>query len=83
MDPANEAGQRLRKAAESLSAKYDGATLDQLAYAWIMAHPSQPLPVIGTNKIDRLEAAAKAATIKLEREDWYALWTAAKGHGIP
>lgn len=83
MDPANEAGQRLRKAAESLSAKYNGATLDQLAYAWIMAHPSQPLPVIGTNKIDRLEAAAKAATIKLEREDWYALWTAAKGHGIP
>ena len=44
---------------------------------------STSLPVIGTNKIDRLEAAAKAATIKLEREDWYALWTAAKGHGIP
>jgi predicted oxidoreductase len=83
MDPANEAGQRLRKAAEGLSAKYGDATLDQLAYAWIMAHPSSPLPVIGTNKIDRLEAAAKAAQIKLEREDWYALWTAAKGHGIP
>lgn len=83
MDPANEAGQRLRKAAAGLSAKYDGATLDQLAYAWIMAHPSAPLPVIGTNKIDRLEAAARAAHLKLEREDWYALWTAAKGHGIP
>jgi predicted oxidoreductase len=83
MDHANEAGQRLRKAAESLSAKYDGATLDQLAYAWIMAHPSHPMPVIGTNKIERLEATAKAAAIKLEREDWYALWTAAKGHGIP
>lgn len=83
MDPKNEAGQRVRKAAEALSAKYGNATLDQLAYAWIMAHPSQPMPVIGTNKIDRIEAAAKAATIKLEREDWYALWTAAKGHGIP
>lgn len=83
MDPRNEAGQRVRKAAEALSAKYGNATLDQLAYAWIMAHPSQPLPVIGTNKIDRIEAAAKAATIQLEREDWYALWTAAKGRGIP
>ena len=83
MDPANEAGQRLRKATEGLSAKYGDATLDQLAYAWLMAHPSSPLPVIGTNKIDRLEAAAKATQIKLEREDWYALWTAAKGHGIP
>ena len=83
MDPANEAGERLRKAAETLSAKYNGATLDQLAYAWIMAHPAQALPVIGTNKIERIEAAVQAADIKLEREDWYALWTAAKGHGIP
>ncbi len=83
MDPENAAGARLRKAAEGLSAKYSGASLDQLAYAWIMAHPAQALPVIGTNKIERIEAAVEAADIKLEREDWYALWTAAKGHGIP
>ena len=83
LDPANEAGQRIRQACATISAKYGNATVDQLAYAWIMAHPSAPLPVIGTNKLDRLEAAAQAATIKLEREDWYALWTAAKGHGIP
>ncbi len=73
----------LRAKAAELAAKYDGATLDQLAYAWIMAHPSTPLPIIGTNKLERIQAAAKAATIKLEREDWYALWVAAKGHGIP
>lgn len=83
MDPANEAGQRLRAAAAELADKYNGATVDQLAYAWIMAHPSSPLPVIGTNKVERIEAAAKAAEIQLEREDWYALWTAAKGCGIP
>ena len=83
MDPANEAGQRVRKACASISEKYGNATVDQLAYAWIMAHPSAPLPVIGTNKIERLEAAAKSTAIELEREDWYALWTAAKGHGIP
>ncbi len=83
MDPANEAGERVRKACAAISEKYGHATVDQLAYAWIMAHPSAPLPVIGTNKIERLEAAAKATTIELEREDWYALWTAAKGHGIP
>lgn len=73
----------LRAKAAELSAKYDGATLDQLAYAWIMAHPSMPLPILGTNKLDRIQAAAKAASIKLDREDWYALWVAAKGHGIP
>ncbi len=83
MDPANAAGQRVREACATMSEKYGNATVDQLAYAWIMAHPSAPMPVIGTNKLERIEAAAKAVTIELEREDWYALWTAAKGHGIP
>jgi len=70
------AGQRARRQAAPV-------TLDQLAYAWIMAHPSTPLPILGTNKLERIQAAAKAASIRLEREDWYALWVAAKGHGIP
>jgi predicted oxidoreductase len=66
-----------------MSARYHGATLEQLAYAWILAHPSRPLTVIGTNKIERIESAAKSADIILQREDWYALWVAAQGHGIP
>jgi len=48
-----------------------------------MAHPSQPLPVIGTSKLARLIATARSAHITLQREDWYALWTDAKGHAIP
>lgn len=79
----NPAAVRLAQAAAEMSAKYHGATLEQLAYAWILAHPSRPLPVIGTNKLERIASAAQAAAIALDREDWYALWVAAKGHGIP
>lgn len=82
-DAGNEATVRLGRAAALMAEKYGGATLEQLAYAWILAHPSHPLPVIGTNRIDRIESAVKAAAITLEREDWYALWVAAKGHNIP
>jgi len=82
-DPKIEAASRLATVAASLSAKYGQATLEQLAYAWILAHPSRPLPVIGTNKIERIESAAKAATLTLDRHDWYALWVAAHGHAIP
>ena len=74
---------RLHSKADELSAKYGGATLDQLAYAWIMAHPSCPLPIIGTNKLERIQAVVKAADIKLDREDWYGLWEAAMGQGVP
>ena len=79
-DPA---AARVQAKAAELSAKYGDATLDQLAYAWLMAHPSCPLPIIGTNKLERIQSVAKAAAIQLDREDWYGLWEAAKGHGVP
>ncbi len=82
-DTASPAAQRLSAAAASMASHYGGATLEQLAYAWIMAHPSRPLPVIGTNKVERIQSAAQAVAITLEREDWYALWEAAKGHKVP
>ncbi|MEY4485414.1 MAG: hypothetical protein RL693_2866 [Verrucomicrobiota bacterium] len=82
-DTTSEAAVRIAKAVAGMSAKYGNATVEQLAYAWIMAHPGRPLPVIGTNKIERIESAAASAGIALEREDWYALWVAAHGHGIP
>lgn len=82
-DSNNPSATRLAAAAKSMSARYNSATLEQLAYAWILAHPSHPLPVIGTNKLERLQSAAQADAIVLEREDWYALWEAAQGRKIP
>lgn len=82
-DPKNEAAQRLKTAVGKMSPRYGGATLEQLAYAWILAHPANPLPILGTNKIERIQSAVKAVEIKLEREDWYALWEAAQGRQIP
>ena len=82
-DPSHPAASRLAAAVKSMSSRYHGATLEQLAYVWIMAHPSGPLPVIGTNKLERIQSAAKADDIVLEREDWYALWEAAQGRKIP
>jgi predicted oxidoreductase len=80
---SDEAAARLSRAAAGMSEKHGKATLEQLAYAWVLAHPSRPIPVIGTNKMERIESAAAAAGLTLEREDWYALWVAAHGHNIP
>jgi len=82
-DPENHAAKSLSAVALRMSKRYGDATLEQLAYAWIMAHPSCPLPVIGTNRIERIQSAAQADAILLGREDWYALWEAAQGHKVP
>ncbi len=82
-DRSNPAAQRLAAAAKAMSSRYNAAPLEQLAYAWILAHPSHPLPVIGTSKLERLQSAVQADAIVMEREDWYALWEAAQGRKIP
>jgi predicted oxidoreductase len=82
-DPKLPASQRLHDKMRSISAKYGDATLEQLAHAWVLAHPSAPLSVIGTNRLDRLTSTARSDTIQLEREDWYGLWEAAQGNQIP
>jgi predicted oxidoreductase len=82
-DPANEAAERVRVGAAALAEKYGGAGVAELALAWVLQHPSRPVAVIGTNRNERLPVLARAAGITLEREDWYALWTAAAGRRIP
>lgn len=83
MRSGDEAGARLQQAAAEMAPKYGNATVDQLAFAWLLAHPSRPIPIIGTNKVERIEHVARSTEIVLEREDWYALWTAAQGRRIP
>lgn len=82
-DLSNPAAARLAESVASVSTRCGGASLEQLAIAWILAHPSHPLPVIGTNKIERVQAAAYADALELKREDWFALWEAAQGRRIP
>ena len=82
-DPAEPAAGRLAAAAAACAVRYGGVTLDQFAYAWILAHPSHPMAIIGTNRLDRLRLAAQADALTLEREDWYAFWEAAQGRRIP
>lgn len=82
-DRSIEASRRVQLAATTMADRYEGASLEMLAYAWILAHPSRPLPIVGTNRVDRMEAAARAARCVLDREDWYALWEAAQGRRVP
>lgn len=83
LDSANIDINPLRECLVSLREKYDGAGIDALVYAWILAVPTRPSVILGTGKVARLTPAAKAAGIKMERQDWYAIWKAATGNDVP
>jgi len=73
---------RIRKVLKQLCEKYNG-TEDQLLLAWLLKHPSNIHPVIGTTNRDRIVNAQKAIQIKLELEDWFLLLKASQGHAVP
>lgn len=82
-DAATPAGSRLQAVAEELALAYDGATLEQLATAWVLAHPARPQVILGSNRLERMRAQARASALKLSHQDWYLLWEAAQGRQIP
>ena len=53
-----------------------------VALAWLLAHPAGILPVLGTNRIERIRAAADAFRVRIDRQDWFELYTAALGREV-
>ncbi|MCD2518036.1 aldo/keto reductase [Massilia sp. G4R7] len=51
-------------------------------FAWIMALPSRPIPLTGTGRIEAIREAVIGAGITLEREDWFHILRAARGHEV-
>jgi predicted oxidoreductase len=60
-----------------------GASVEQVALAWVLRHPARALPVMGTGKIERLRAAVAAEAIVLDRQQWFAVWEASAGQEVP
>ncbi|WP_173917592.1 aldo/keto reductase family oxidoreductase [Halobacillus sp. Marseille-Q1614] len=63
-------------------AEKKGVTDTAIATAWILRHPANIQPVVGTMNPQRLKDIAKASEIELTREEWYELYRSA-GNELP
>jgi len=64
-------------------AEVHGVGRTAVAYAWIMAHPAQPIPIVGSQRPERIGEAAQALGVTLTRAEWYAVLVAARGEPLP
>jgi predicted oxidoreductase len=64
-------------------ASQQGVDRSAVAVAWLLAHPAGILPVMGTNSIARIKDLSRALRVKISREDWFELYTAAEGREVP
>lgn len=71
----------LNTALDEIAAAH-GVTPTGIAVAWITRHPANIQVVLGTTKPERVRESAAGSDVKLSREEWYRLFTAA-GHTLP
>ena len=78
---SSDQSKRIQKVMALLTDKYR-VTEDQLLLSWIMKHPANIFPVVGTATPERLSLALKAADISMELEDWFLLLEASNGEEV-
>lgn len=54
-----------------------------IALAFVLAHPSRPIAIIGTQNADRIRSAADALGVSLSRHDVYRIIQASEGVPLP
>lgn len=74
---------RLRETLRHIGRQIGGASIDQVALAWLLKHPARFVPVMGTGNASRIRRATEALEITLSRDQWFTIWEASTGHEIP
>jgi len=64
-------------------AKRHDTDVSNIALAWLMSHPAGIVPVLGTNRLDRIVNVEGALSTMLDRESWFEIYTAALGNEVP
>lgn len=87
------AGGRIATTPDERSARV-AATLDAVAtahgvsraaatYSWIMAHPARAIPIVGSQKVERVAELTDAYKVVWTRKAWYDVLVASRGERLP
>ena len=74
----NEQTRRLKILLAKLVEKYSFGS-DTILLSWILQHPAHIIPIAGTVNVARIQMLNKAIELKLDLEDWFAIWTESMG----
>ncbi len=82
LNPGDEKSKQIHDAlvtvGESLQLK-----LDQVIYAWLLNHPADIVPIVGSSKIERIRKAVDAQNVQMNLEQWYTIYNASTGRELP
>jgi predicted oxidoreductase len=73
---------RVRGALEEVGRAH-GVGAATAAHAWVLRHPSRPVTITGSRRLDAVAEAVAALGVALTAEEWYRVWEAGAGREIP
>ena len=73
--------QRVRDVLSALG-NQRGVSVATMAYAWLRRHPSRPIPITGSGRIEALREAVAALNVQLTAEDWTLVWQASMNREV-
>ena len=79
----DEEFQPLRDELAKVANELNAGSIEQVVYAWVIRLPSQPLPIIGSGKIERVRSAIVAQSLDMTRQQWFRIRKAALGYDVP
>lgn len=80
--PADERSTRVAAALDAIAEQYAVSRI-AAAYSWIMAHPARAIPIVGTQRVDRVAELADAFKVSWTRQAWYDVLVASRGERLP
>ena len=82
-NPQTEKDLRVLTTLKKISREIEAKSINEVVYAWILKHPSQIMPIVGSGKIERIQTAFDALKLNLSMEQWYEIYNASKGDELP
>jgi predicted oxidoreductase len=74
---------RLRDTLHRVAAEIGADRIDEVLYAWLLNHPANIMPVIGTGKKERIDQAVRACGHRLTLDQWFEIYQSSTGHPVP
>ena len=81
--PTTAKGIRILKVIETITEEIGAKNIEEVIYAWLLKHPSQIMPIVGSGKIERVQAAIDGIALELPMEQWYEIYNASTGVELP
>ena len=78
----NEKAVCIQKVLAKIAKQKNDAAIEEIAYSWLLKHPVEIIPIVGSGKFERLAYAVNALQIDLSSEEWFEIYQAIIGKPV-